>query len=253
MPKLRLALATAAVTAIAMAAFVPAAAADPNSGPPICPHAGNAVSGTHGNLTIWRNAFVKAGTTLTVRGDLTIARGACLDAFTLGTVHVHGDILVSPGATLALGCTPNAIGPAPPCGTHTTNDTVGGSIVATRPRTMYLDGDTIAGNVISRGGGPGLNGPFVNFPVKDNTIGGRLMLIGWHGGWIGAIRNTVGHNLRFSENASVQDPDSNEVQTNTVGGDLVCYHNSPAAHVNPNDGGQPNVVAGSKIGQCSGL
>jgi hypothetical protein len=251
MLKSRLVIAVSA--ALVLAVFAASAAADPNAGPPICSSAGKSVSGTHRNLTIWGNAFVRHGHTLRVHGNLTIARGACLDAFTLGTVHVGGDILVSRGATLALGCTPNSIGPVPPCGTHTTNDTVRGSIIADHAMTMYLDGDWIGGNVISQGGGPGLHGTFLNFPVKDNTIGGRLALIGWHGGWIGAIRNTVAGNLRFSKNASIQDPDSNEVQTNTVGGDLVCWRNSPAAHVNPADGGQPNTVTGSKIGQCSGL
>jgi hypothetical protein len=78
-------------------------------------------------------------------------------------------------------------------------------------------------------------------------------MLGWNGGWAGAIRNTVTGNLIFSSNASIQDPDANEVQTNTVGGDLICRGNSPAAHVNPTDGGQPNTVTGTKIGQCAGL
>ncbi|HEU0193955.1 MAG TPA: hypothetical protein VFQ71_07140 [Gaiellales bacterium] len=251
MAKLRLAIVVS--SALVLAVFAASAAADPHAGPPICSHAGKSVSGTHRNLTIRGNAFVRHGRTLRVRGNLTIARGACLDAFTLGTVHVGGNILVSRGATLALGCTPNSIGPVPPCGTHTTNDTVRGSIIANHAMTMYLDGDWIGRNVISHGGGPGLHGPFLNFPVKDNTIGGRLVMTGWRGGWIGAIRNTVAGNLRFSRNASVQDPDSNEVQTNTVGGNLVCWRNSPPTHVNPDDGGLPNTVSGSKIGQCSGL
>lgn len=242
-----------AALALAVCGFASTAAADPHAGPPICSSAGRAVSGTHGSLTIRGNAYVKAGSTLAVRGDLRLAPGACLDAFSLGTVHVGGDIVVARGAILALGCTPNAIGPAPPCGTHTTNDTVRGSILADRPLTMYLDGNRIGGNVISHGGGPGLHGRFINFPVKDNTIGGRLVITGWRGGWVGAIRNDVGMNLRFSRNGSIQDPDSNEVQTNTVGGDLICWRNSPPAHVNPADGGQPNTVAGSRIGQCRSL
>ena len=244
-----------ATTALVVCGFASTAAASPNGlpGPPVCSSAGKSVSGTHANLTIWGNAVVRGGRTLTVKGDLRIAPGGCLDAFTLGTVTVGGDILVGKGAILALGCTPNAIGPTPPCGTHTTNDTVGGSILANRPLTMYLDGNHIAGNVISQGGGPGLHGAFINFPVKDNVIGGRLVIAGWRGGWVGAIRNTVGMNLRFSRNESVQDPDSNEVQTNTVGGDLICWRNSPPAHVNPADDGMPNTVTGSKIGQCSAL
>jgi hypothetical protein len=248
MVKLRIVLGVFAV--LALGVFAASATADPHAGPPICSSAGKAISGTHGNLTVWGNAYVKNGRTLRVRGNLKIASGACLDAFTLGTVHVGGNILVGKGAILALGCTPNSIGPVPPCGTTTTNDTVRGNIVANRPLTMYLDGDHIGGNVASEGGGPGVNGQFLNFPVKDNWIGGNLTMYGWHGGWAGAIRNTVGGRVVFSQNKSVQDPDANEVVTNTIGGNLVCRGNSPAVQVG-DSGGSPNVVGGHKVGQCT--
>jgi hypothetical protein len=84
-------------------------------------------------------------------------------------------VQVGEGATLGLGCTGNAVGPGPPCDGQTTDDTVGGNLVADQPLTMYLDGDTIDGNVISNGGGPGLLGTFLSFAVKDNTIGGNLI------------------------------------------------------------------------------
>jgi hypothetical protein len=239
-------------TVVAVFSLPTVAGADPFVGPPICASAGTALSGTYGFLAVSGDAYVPAGKTLTVRGNLRIRHGACLDAFTLGTVHVGHDIIVRPGAVLALGCTPNSIGPVPPCGTTTTNDTVGRSILADHPLTMYLDGNTIGSNVVSVGGGPGTH-DYLTFPIKDNTIGGNLIVRGWTGGWSGAIRNDVGGNLRWSENVSTLDPDSNEVQTNTVGGDLICFHNSPAAQVNAADGGQPNVVAGDKIGQCAGL
>jgi hypothetical protein len=237
---------------LALGAFTASAAADPHAGPPICTSAGKSLRGVHHNLTIRGNAYVAEGHTLIVRGNLRIARGACLDAFTLGEVHVRGDIIVGKRAILALGCTPNAIGPSPPCGTESTSDTVRGSIRAHHALTLYLDGDFIRGSVVSRGGGPGLNGPFVNFPVKDNHIGGNLVMRGWRGGWAGALRNVVGGNLVFSWNKSIQDPDSNEVVTNTVGGNLVCRGNSPAAQIG-DSGGSPNVVAGMKVGQCAGL
>jgi hypothetical protein len=92
--------------------------------------------------------------------------------------------------------------------------------------------------------------PFLNFPVKDNAIGGNLILQGWHGGWAGAIRNVVGGNLIFSRNASVQDPDAKEVVTNTIGGNLICRGNSPAVQVG-DSGGPPNEVGGKKLGQCN--
>lgn len=247
MLKLRLVLGVCAV--VALGVFAVSAAADPTAGPPICSSAGTSLSGTWGNVTIHGNAYVADGKTLTVRGNLKLARGACLDAFSLGTVHVGGNISVRKGAVLALGCTPDSIGPVPPCGTSTTDDTVGGNIVAHRPLTMYLDGDHVGGNVVSHGGGPGSHGQFLNFPVKDNTIGGNLVMFGWHGGWFGAIRNSVGGNLTFSRNISKQDPDAGEVVTNTIGGNLICRRNSPAVQVG-DSGGSPNVVGGHKIGQC---
>ena len=133
-----------------------------------------AVSGSFHNLTITGNDYVASAESLSVRGNLTIAPGACLDAFSLATVNVGGNILVGNGATLALGCSPGALGPPfgqPPCNGMTTTDTVGGNIIANQPLTMYLTADTIGGNVISNGGGPGLGLPFVNFPIKRTTSG----------------------------------------------------------------------------------
>ena len=97
------------------------------------------------------------------------------------------------------------------------------------------------------------------------TIDGNLIIHGWTGGWIGVIRVHVGGNLIFDHNRSVinglvtppvpgvVDSDSSEIMTNVVGGNLICIGNTPAAQVNPDDGGQPNVVAGRKIGECAGL
>lgn len=247
----------AVIAAAVCAFFVASAGANPFVGPPICSSGGAAVFGTYSGLTISGNAYVPEGKTLAVTGTLTLAPGSCLDAFSVSTVQVGGDIKVGRGAVLGLGCTPGSLGPPfdqPPCHGQTTNDTVGGSILADQPLTMYLDGNTIRGDVISRGGGPGLTSDrFVNFPIKDNTIGGRLLVEGWQGGWAGLIRNHVAGNVGFSHNASVLDPDSNEVQTNVIGGDLVCFGNSPAAQINPADGGLPNVVTGQRLGQCAGL
>jgi len=252
--KLRLLLSLCALVAVAVGVWPATAGADPFEGPPICATAGTALHGPHqGNLIVSGDAYVPGGKTLRVSGNLRLQPGACLDAFTIGTVHVRGNIRVGEGAVLALGCTPNSIGPFPPCNDVTTNDTVGGNIVAENALTMYLDGNTVHGNVISRGGGPGLNGDFINFPIKDNAIWGDLIVRGWEGGWAGAIRNEVGGDLVWTKNGSVQDTDSNEVMTNVVSGDLRCYGNSPAAQVNPADGGQPNTVAGDKLGQCAAL
>lgn len=60
----------------------------------------------------------------------------------------------------------------------------------------------------------------------------------------------------FSNNVSVLDPDSNEVITNTVGGNLICMGNSPAAQFGDAafvPGTHANVVGGQKLGQFASL
>lgn len=254
-PRLLLALPAAL---LAFGAWGSAATADPTAGPKICPGTETAIAGHYGDLRIRGDRYVASGTTLKVRGDLTIARGSCLDAFTLGTVKVRGNVRVEPGAILALGCTPGSIGPVPPCNTTTTNDTVGGDIFANHALTMYLDGDTIGGNLISIGGGPGpvLN-PYVNFPIKDNTIHGNVFVFGWKGAWFGFLRNVVDRNVVLIRNVGVTigdlgTPDSTEVVTNTISGNLVCLGNQPPAQIG-DSGGTPNTVGGRKVGQCADL
>jgi hypothetical protein len=256
--KLRLVVALCAVLSVSV--WAASAGADPFAGPPICSSAGTALAGTYGNLTVNGNAYVASGTTLTVNGNLTLAPGACLDAFTLGTVTVGGNLLVGQGATLALGCTPGSLGPPipqPPCGTTTTTDSVGGSVIANQPLTMYLDGDTVWGSVISTGGGPGATfSPYINFPIKDNTIYGNVIVQGWQGAWFGFIRNTTYGSVILNNNVGVAigefGADSTEVVTNVISGNLICLGNSPAAQVG-DTGGSPNTVSGQKIGECAGL
>jgi len=250
MKRLRLLLASCTVALLALGAAT--ALADPTQGPPICNGPETAISGNYGNLVIIGNRYVPAGQTLNVQGNLTIVRGSCFDAFTLGTVHVTGNVSVGWGGIFALGCTPGSIGPGPPCNGQTTNDTVGGSIVAMGALTMYLDGDTIGGNIVSIMGGPGVTfNPYVNFPIKDNTIGGNVLIEAWRGTWWGFIRNVTHGSVTLIGNAGA-DPDSSEVVTNTISGNLTCLGNTPAAQFG-DSGGLPNVVGGLKLGECSGL
>jgi len=246
----------ALATALAVGVSAPAASAWEPGGPPICSSIGEPIEGSYQNLTITGNRWVGAGAELQVSGNLTIPRGACLDAFTLGEVHVRGNIVVGSGAILALGCTLGSIGPGEPCESQSTDDTVGGSILAFHPLTMYLDGDTIGGSVVSVGGGPGATlSPYVNFPIKENNIGGNLLVSGWKGAWFGVLRNTVHHNVVLLNDVGVTtspetgEPDSTEIATNTISGSLICFGNSPAAQLG-DSGGSPNTVAGLKLGQC---
>ena len=118
---------------------------------------------------------------------------------------------------------------------------------------------TVHGNVISNGGGD----PQRNFPIKDDTIGGNLILQGWSGLWLGVIRDTVGGNVIVSNTAGTQTGegpfegvlDSTEIVSNTINGNLICMGNSPAAQIGDAalEGGGPNTVGGHKLGECAGL
>ena len=249
MKRLLLGLGLSAALSMATAAT---ATADPFAGPPICPKAGTPITGVHGSTTISGNRYVPDGRTLTVYGSLTLAPGACLDAFTLGTVHVTGTLLAQRDSILALGCTPGSIGPGPPCNGETTSDTVGGGIVGNHPYTMYLDGDTIWGGINDEGAGPGpVLSPYVNFPIKDNVIYGNVLLDRWKGAWFGFIRNRTYGSVTITNNAGA-DPDADEVVSNTISGNLMCLNNYPAPQFG-DSGGTPDIVGGLNIGQCAGL
>jgi hypothetical protein len=233
------------------------AAGDPSAGPHICSSAGQALTGTYyGDLKVKGNAYVPAGASLEVIGDLTLAPGSCLDAFSTATVTLDADVIVRDGATLALGCTPQSIGPVPPCGTTTTHDTVYGSITAHNPLTMYLDGDTIRGDVISHGGGPGRTlSPYVNFPIKDNTILGDVVVTDWQGAWFGLLRNHINGSVKLANitGVAIGDDgtlDSTEVTDNSILGSLDCHGNFPPAQVGDSGGG-PNSVFSWTTGECA--
>jgi hypothetical protein len=226
---------------------------------------GSIGTGTWTSFTVTGKCTIADSAKVQINGNLVVANGAALNdhAASKGEVDVTGNVLVGKGAILGLGhnAAPGSLGP----------DTLGGSSVAIQPLTLYLGNLTVGGNVISVGGASPQPPAAAarNFPIKDNTIIGDLIIQGWHGGWLGVIRNDVAGNVIVNKNVSlstppgapgsgelggpVMDPDSNEVQTNTISGNLICLGNTPAAQVNAKDDGSPNVVAGKASGQCAGL
>ena len=209
---------------------------------------GDIASGTYDGLTVTGNCTIPDDAVVTVVGDLTVTAGAILNdhAASQGTVHVTGNVKVGKGAVLGLGynAAEGTLGP----------DTVGGSIVANQPLTIYLGNVTVHGSFISIGGGD----PERNFPIKDNTIHGSVYVLGWKGLWMGLIRDTVGGSVwvmgnRAADTSTLPGSDSTEIQTNDISGNLICLGNSPAAQVNALDGGQPNHVGGKAVGECAGL
>lgn len=247
--------------ALGSLAVLPAGAtAEPHVEPEICSSAGRALSGSFGALKLSGNNYVPRGASFAVYGNLELAPKACLDAFSVSNVIVLGNIEVRPGAILALGCSPGAVGPEEgPCKTETTRDLVTGEIFALDPLTMYLTADTVGGNVTSIGGGPGPTlDPYINFPTKENTIGGNLTILGWSGAWMGVLRNTIYGNAQIDFNTGVTispetgQPDSSEIVSNKITGNLTCLGNSPAAQFGDSKGSR-NIVHGLILGQCTAV
>jgi hypothetical protein len=254
---LRLLLGSFAVLALGLCGSAVSAAA-PGTG--TC--AGGAIAaGTYDGLVVTGTCTIKAA--VTVNGNVKVADGAYLDAaYNATRLTINGNVSVGTGAKLGLGCTfgyhdcgfvPNWLG----------NVTVNGNISANQALTMYLDFTVVHGSVVSNGGGditmvdhPPLGDGLV-LPIKDNVIDGNLIVHGWQGAWFGIIRDTVGGNVIASNTTGTRigegdEPDSTEIVTNTIAGNLICNGNAPAAQIG-DSGGSPNTVAGNKLGECSGL
>jgi hypothetical protein len=266
----RLTLLGTVVALLAMALPGSALAADPSSG--TC-SGGTMLAGTYSGFTVTGTCTIADNANVQINGDLTVADGASLndhgaELWMNAQLHVTGNVTVGMGAVLGLGWnSPQGEGSLGP-------DTVGGNIVANQPLALQVGQVTIGGNLISNGGGVvSVSGATRNFPVEDNVIHGNLVVQGWQGGWIGLIRNTVDGNVIFANNVSKwnrdtgegMDTDSSEVMgtdlsafggpiiPQTIGGNLICHDNVPAAQVNPLDGGANNFVGGKAIGECAGL
>ena len=262
-----------AVTGIAVLGaltLAPAAALAANRNPGTC-SGGMMLAGTYSGFTVTGTCTIAYGANVQINGDLTVADGASLDdhgaeMWMAAQLHVTGNVHVGNGAVLGLGWnSPQGEGSLGP-------DTVGGNIVADQPLALQVGQITIGGNLISNGGGVfDVSGADRNFPVEDNVIHGNLIVQGWNGGWIGLIRNTVAGNVIFANNVSRfnrdtgtgMDPDSSEVMGSvfgpvsipqTIGGNLICHDNVPAAQVNSTtDFGAANFVGGKAIGECARL
>ena len=63
------------------------------------------------------------------------------------------------------------------------------------------------------------------------------------------FRNHIGGTVRIKFN-TFADPDADEIQTNTIAGDLICRGNTPPPQQG-DSAGLVNIVAGMKIGQCN--
>lgn len=225
---------------------------------------GSIAPGTYSSLTITGVCTVDAGSVV-VQHNLTVGRNAGLIAAFGGgpTLTVGGNLYVQPYSFLVLGCEPEAFvcfnDPDQQVGTLSSKGTVFGTLKAHEALAVLVHNTFIGHNLLVTKGGGGVNcnpqdalfGSPAYATFEDTSIGGSATIQNWHSCWLGFFRTTVQHSVNFSRNV-VADPDGNEVQTNTVGGNLICRANSPAAQVG-DSGGSPNNVLGRALGECTAI
>lgn len=172
-------------------------------------------------------------------GRVVVPAGAVCATFA-GPVTINGGVSVGAGATFVLGSEDNPV--------HTA--TINGGVTAVNAANVQIHFSTINGGLTVVGGAGPFGGPFgVTFnAIEDNVINGGATITGYTGFWQGFFRNKVKGSVNYSNNTLV-DPDGNEVQTNTIHGNLNCSGNNPSPQMG-DSGGSPNSVTGRKTGQC---
>jgi hypothetical protein len=224
------------------------AAALPHFGPTTCT-GGKIRSGSYASLRITGVCTLGNRAYVVVRGNVVVGHHGGLNAITMGHIGVWDDMIVRSGGSVGLGCSPAAGCSA------TTHDHIQGDVLASAPLAMIFHSNRIDGRIVQTGGGGGVNcnpvlfgGPAFS-TYEDNRVGGNITVRWMRSCWFGLFRNQVGGTVRDLHN-TFADPDANEVQTNTIAGDLICRGNNPAPQQG-DSGGLLNIVAGMKIGQCN--
>ena len=122
---------------------------------------GNVPPGTYASITVTGICYTPVGT-IVVRGNLTVAPGALLDAVTPGdppsspvvpaTVLIGGSVFVGKGAVLLLGCSLNISCSSPP---GISFDRIGGNLTAIGAQGVVVHSASIGGSATLLGGGGG--------------------------------------------------------------------------------------------------
>jgi hypothetical protein len=244
---------------------------------------GNVAPGSYPSMLITGLCYMPAGT-IVVRGNLTVAAGALLDAganpadppaspVVTATVRVGGNVFVGQGAVLVLGCSPNLL---QICSRGLTFDSIGGNLTAAGALADVVHGTSIGGSVSVLGGGGGAAGGAASgacfntaaYPIpapwsedaaladavpqytdfEDNSIGGNFTVVGVQTCWMGAVRDLVGGSITFAGDVT-SDPDGMEIDNNLTSGNLTCLDNDPAVQFG-DSGAAPNMVRGFGVGEC---
>gem|GEM_PF-891062 len=227
-------------------------------------------SGTYASITVTGACDVAPHAKIRVLGNFRVAAGAAFDAQGApATIIVGHNFTGAAGSIFALGCLPNPPGHTTghPCGTSlvgttvkhvdpltaSSHITIKGNIVAWGSNVGLLYGITVQHNVIFAGGG----GPVpIPWAIKDNSIGGNLVVTDMTPSWFGVLDNKIGGNailinVKITDGAYGDPHPTIFVASNTVGYDLVCFGLGPA--VAGGFPGEVNVVGHKALGQCANL
>ncbi|MEO7753884.1 MAG: hypothetical protein ABIS35_10760 [Terracoccus sp.] len=217
---------------------------------------GDIPSGSYSRITVTGLCQVAAGATIRVRGNVSVAEGAMLDAQSApSTIVVGGNVTGARGSMVGLGCQPHSAtgNSAHECALDPTGQssiTVHGNVTVTKAVLVALNGITVRGNVTLTGGG-GAN----YWSVKNNTIGRNLTVTGQTVDWIGVMFNKIGRNATLTH-ITVNDEHPGApgvyIVSNTVGRNLSCRDLVPGVSGGfvP---GAVNVVGRHATGQCAAL
>jgi hypothetical protein len=232
--------------------------------------------GTYSSVEVTSGAVcgVNAGQVV-VTGNVAVdSTGSLLAAFALDNgapnttsgLTVDGNITVSTGAALLLGCEafefaciddPDQASP-----TLNASETVMGSIISNGDLGVIIHNSTVGDDVVETNAGPGLTctptGIFAAFSsppysdYEDMTIGGNLRVTGLNSCWFGAVRDKIGGSFTYANN-TFADPDASENLVNTISGNFLCSGNSPAPQWGDSTppGSAPNIISGFATGQCA--
>jgi len=185
-------------------------------------------------------------------------------AFGGSDVHVGGNLTVGSNGVLILGCEPEAFAcvndPDQTVGTLMTNDTIGRNLTTQGALAVIVHATKIGGNAVVQGGGggvtcastiPNIPGPPAYIDMEDTSVEGNAIIQGVQSCWAGFIRDTVGHNVIYQRN-TFADPDASELTTDTVGGNMICFGNSPQVQFGDSTGA-PDNVGGHALGECKNV
>lgn len=218
---------------------------------------GEIASGSFSEITVTGACSVASGAVVTVSGNITVKKGASLDAQSApSTITVGRSVTALSGSLLGLGCQPaSLVGNsghecvADPAG-HSTI-TVKGDVSALNAATVLLNGITVRGNVSALGGGSE-----IPWSIKNNMIGRNLTLVGQTTNWVGVLFNQIDGNATLLKiTVTDTDPGANGafVVQNRIGKNLSCFGVTPTVTGGLFPGEPLNVVGGRALGQCAAL